>query len=121
MQKLQTYKPKVPQEVLETIQNIADGNLGNINMKYSNGNFEFHADSYDGQEKFIIKKQHIPSIVSESKMSVQKPSSIEERRERVLHFHKEGLSQTKISDLTMTSQKTVSNDIKFLRDQGKIK
>ncbi|WP_428739394.1 hypothetical protein [Sulfurimonas sp.] len=121
MQNLQGYKPKVPQEVLETIEYIANGNLRNIKMNYNNGNFEFHADSYDGQKKFIIKKQHIPGIISESKMLVQNPNSLNERRERVLHFHKEGLSQTKISELTMTSQKTVSNDLKFLRDQGKIK
>ena len=90
-------------------------------MNFENGNFEFHADSFDGQEKIIIKKQYIPGIISENKISIQKPNSIKERRKRVLHFYNEGLSQSKIADLTMTSQKTVSNDIKSLRGIGKIK
>jgi len=77
MSNIQIKQVKVPQEVIETIQTI------------ENGNFEFHAESFDGQEKIIIKKQHIPGIISENKISIQKPSSIEERRERVLHFHKE--------------------------------
>jgi DNA-binding NarL/FixJ family response regulator len=121
MNNLQVKQVKVPQEVIETIQTIESGNLGNIKMNFENGNFEFHAESSDGQEKIIIKKQYIPGIILENKISVQKTNSIEERRERVLHFHKEGLSQTKIADLTMTSQKTVSNDIKSLKDMGKLK
>jgi DNA-binding NarL/FixJ family response regulator len=112
---------KVPQEVIETIKTIESGNLGNIKMNFENGNFEFHADSFDGQEKIIIKKQSIPGIISENNIFIQRPNSINERRERVLHFYNEGLSQNKIADLTMTSQKTVSNDIKSLRCIGKIK
>lgn len=120
MSNIQIKQKKVPQEVIDTIQIIEKGNLGNIKMNYENGNFEFHAVSSDGQEKIIIKKQHIPGIVSENKISIQKPNSIEERKERVLHFYKEGLSQAKIADLTMSSQKTVSNDIKSLKNMGKL-
>ena len=120
MSNIQIKQEKVPQEVINTIQFIENGNLRNIKMSYENNSFEFHAVSSDGKEKIIIKKQYIPGIALENKILIQKPNSIEERRERVLHFHKEGLSQTKIADLTMTSQKTVSNDIKLLKDTGKL-
>jgi len=112
---------KVPQEVISTLKTIESGNLGNIKMNYENGNFEFSAESIDGKEKVIIKKHSIAGVNEESKISLQKPKNINERRERVLHFREKGLSQAKIAELTMTSQKTVSNDIRALKEQGKIK
>jgi DNA-binding NarL/FixJ family response regulator len=120
MQEIQAYESNIPNEVLKTISVINDGDLKNIKMNYNDGNFEFHADSADGNSRIIMKKQQMKGVVSENKVSLQKPNSIAERRERVLHFYKEGLSQTKIADLTMTSQKTVSNDIKALKDIGKL-
>jgi len=121
MSNIQKRQTVVPQEVIDTIETIKQNDIGKVKVIFENGDFEFHAESHDGQEKIIIKRHSIPGVVSEDKTYIQKSASLKNRMEKVLHYYKKGLTQAKIADIVMASQKTISNDIKALKNMGKLK
>ena len=65
-----------------------------------------------------MEKLQFAGVTEESKINVSKPANVEERLQRVEVLHKRGMTQEEIKKITMTSQKTVSNDIKVLKRRG---
>lgn len=112
-------KPKIPVEIHEIAQAIAEGQVKNAKMEWSaDGRVTFCADSADGASRFILEKQEIGGVTSELKINVPQPNDREERLRRVKVYREKGMTQSDISRFTMTSQKTVSNDIKELKRRG---
>lgn len=80
----------------------------------------FTVDSPDGTQRMIREHTLMDGLFRQSTEIAQK-QPIEQRREIVRHLAEEGLTQVEIAQRTMTSQKTVSNDIQFLREHGLLK
>lgn len=71
-------------------------------------------------ERFINSKEVIPGINRTTIEQITK-LPVEERRKLVRNLHiNEKLNQTEISEKTLYSQKTISNDLKVLRDRGEL-
>ena len=112
---------KIPTEVKEIAEAIASGNVKNAKMEWNDdGSVKFSADSPDGSARIIMHKHEFAGISQESKINISKPSNKQERLERVQVLHNQGKTQTEIARYTMTSQKTVSNDIQELKQEGRI-
>jgi len=82
------------------------------------GSVKFTADSPDGRARITMHKHEFAGVSQESKINISKPGSKKERLERVQVLYKQGKPQIEIAHYTMTSQKTVSNDIQELRKKG---
>jgi len=109
----------VPVEVKDIAVAIAEGRVKNAKMEWlADGSVTFSADSPDGKSRIIMQKHEFSGVVEESKISISKPANKEERLERVAELRQRGWSQTKVSEVTMTSQKTVSNDEQELIRRG---
>lgn len=77
-------------------------------------------DSSDGSERLINSKDTVPGLQRTTTEQIQKLPK-DERRKLVKHLKvNENLSQVEISQRTLYSQKTISNDIKALRENGEI-
>jgi len=110
---------KIPMEVKDIAEAIANGQVRNAKMEWrSDGSVIFSADSPDGRSRIIMEKLQFAGVTEESKINVSKPMNIEERLQRVEILRKRGMTQEEIKKITMTSQKTVSNDIKLLKKRG---
>jgi DNA-binding NarL/FixJ family response regulator len=110
---------EVPKEVKDIATAIAEGKFKNAEMKWrDDGSVFFSADSPDGKARLILEKQEFAGVIEESKISISKPSNVEERLQRVETLRKRGLTQAEIARVTMTSQKTVSTDIQKLVERG---
>lgn len=106
----------VPVEIHNIAQAIAEGCVKNAKMEWSmDGKVVFHADSADGKSRIILEKRTLEGITLESKTSISQPSDKEERLRRVAALRKQGMTQHEISKYTITSQKTVSNDLKEIK------
>ena len=112
---------KVPREVHDIAIAISEGHVKNAKMEWKDGSVIFTADSADGTARFLMEKQEFGGVISERKVNIPKPTDREERLERVLALKKQGKSQSEIAKFTMTSQKTISNDIKLLKERDLIK
>lgn len=109
---------KIPTEVKEIAELIATGNVKNAKMEWNDdGSVKFSADSPDGSARITMLKHEFLGITQESKISISKPASKKERLDRVKTLHKQGKTQTEIAHYTMTSQKTVSNDLQELKNK----
>lgn len=109
----------VPVEVKNIAVAIAEGRVKNAKMEWqADGSVTFSANSPDGKSRIIMQKREFSGVVEESKISISKPANKEERLERVAELRQRGWSQTKVSEVTMTSQKTVSNDEQELIRRG---
>lgn len=109
----------IPREVKDIANAIAQGQVKNAKMEWrSDGTVVFSADSPDGKSRILMEKVQFAGVTEESKISVSKPTDMEERLQRVEVLHKRGMTQQEISKFTMTSQKTVSNDIQKLKERG---
>ena len=112
----------LPDEILKIVERVSRGEVKNAKMEWDgNGSIDFTADSLNGQSRISITNRVLPGVIQESKSHITKPIDKEERLERVLQLKKDGKTQKDISLFTMTSQKTVSNDIKELKSLGKLK
>lgn len=109
----------IPTEVKEIATAIAQGQVKNAKMEWrSDGSVAFSADSPDGTSRILMEKIQFAGVTEENKVSVSKPTHLEERLQRVEVLRKRGMTQQEISKCTMTSQKTVSNDIQKLKERG---
>ena len=118
MKELSLVPSNIPTEVKDIANAIAQGQVKNAKMEWrSDGSVIFSADSPDGKSRILVEKVQFAGVTEESKISVSKPN-IEERLQRVEVLHKRGMTQQAISKFTMTSQKTVSNDIHKLKERG---
>lgn len=100
-----------------TVQNILQPLLANLNLET---NFEVSkkdnktivkVDSNNGQSRTIITVENQGPLNRTTVSQITKPS-VQERRKIVSTLHAEGKSQTEIANITMVSQKTISNDLK---------
>ena len=79
----------------------------------------FTVDSPDGTQRIIREADSMTGLVREStELATKLPAS--QRRDVVKQLADEGLTQIEIAKRTMTSQKTVSNDIKVLKGAGEL-
>lgn len=77
----------------------------------------FTVDSPDGTQRLIREAESMTGLVRETtELATKLPPP--QRRNVVKQLADEGLTQVEIAKRTMTSQKTVSNDIEALRKQG---
>lgn len=100
-----------------TVQSILQPLLRNLNLET---NFEVSkkdnktivkVDSNNGQARTIITVENQGPLNMANVSQITKPS-VQERRKIVSTLHSEGKSQTEIANITMVSQKTISNDLK---------
>ncbi len=109
----------IPTEVKDIANAIANGQVKNAKMEWrSDGAVVFSADSPDGKSRIIMEKVEVAGLTEESRVTVAKPHDLDERLERVEVLRKRGMTQVEIAKRTMTSQKTVSNDIQELKRRG---
>jgi len=112
---------KIPSEVKDIAEAIAKGDVKNAKMEWQDdGTVSFSADSPDGKSRITMEKVELPGVSQEVKINISKPKSKKERLQRVKHFYNQNKTQNEIAYYTMTSQKTVSNDLKELRQSGAI-
>lgn len=111
-------------DVATTLRALADGiesgSISNYEItQKSDGFISVLADSSDGKQRIIKNQKNINGLQRESSEHIRKlvPN---ERRELVRELHIEGMTQSEIAKRTMTSQKTISNDIKILREEEEI-
>lgn len=117
--KKSTALTSIPTDIKDIATSIAMGQVKNAKMEWhSDGTLVFSADSFDGGARIIMEKREFSGVVEHSKKEITKPISYEERLKRVASLKKRGLSQMEIRHYTMTSQKTVSNDIQELKKRG---
>lgn len=114
----------LPPMLVQAMEAIQQGNLSNVNIEISREptlRTTLTANSPDGENRIILTTESYSGVSEVQQTQISKPANKEERLDRVEKLHKEGKTQTEIAKYTMTSQKTVSNDIKELRKKGKIK
>jgi DNA-binding NarL/FixJ family response regulator len=110
---------RIPTEIREIADAISSGKVKNAKMEWKDdGSMMFSADSQDGTARITMQKHEFAGIHREEKIDISKPKDKAERLERVKILRQQGKTQTEISHYTMTSQKTVSNDIRELKEQG---
>ncbi|WP_370280089.1 hypothetical protein [Pontibacterium sp.] len=110
---------RIPTEVKDIADAISSGQVKNAKMEWNNdGSVIFSADSPDGSARITMQKHEFAGVSQESQVNISKPRNKAERQERVKVLKAQGKTQMEISHYTMTSQKTVSNDIKELREKG---
>ena len=112
----QINNPKL--DIVETLRNIANGlengELDNVSInKHSNGSMEIITNK--NNERTIINEQKLPGY-DKSSVEIIKNQKPKDRRKTVCQLKREGLTQTEIAKKTNVSRKTISNDIKYLKD-----
>lgn len=76
-------------------------------------------DSSNGKQRIIQTQQNQEGYNKVSTECITK-QNLEIRRNFILSLVNDGLNQTEIAERTMVSQKTVSNDIKKLKESNKL-
>jgi len=84
----------------------------------SNGITNIIIDSADKSERIINSQLELDGYKSLSQVKIKKQNP-EERRKIVERLHGEGMTQSQIAMHTMTSQKTISNDIRTIKNNKK--
>jgi len=101
-------------------QAIKNGTVSNYEFSQaSDGSIRFQADSPDGTQRVIQTQQNANGYQRTSTERIQKQSP-EDRRQTVKHLIGEGLTQSQIAQRTLYSQKTISNDVRRLREDGEL-
>ncbi|MCP1338050.1 hypothetical protein NJR55_00460 [Idiomarina sp. M1R2S28] len=85
----------------------------------SDGSITVKADSSDGAARVIQTQKAIDGYTKTATEHIQKLPA-QQRRTTVKSLVQEGLNQTQIAEKTMYSQKTISNDIRKLRNDGEL-
>ena len=81
----------------------------------SNGATNIIIDSADKPKLIINKNIELNGYQSKTQVNVQKQKP-DERRKIVEQLHAKGMTQAEIATHTMTSQKTISNDIEKIKN-----
>ena len=96
------------------------GGTGDFTVSKKGSKITVTLDSENGEERFTNSQETVPGLQRTVTERAQK-LPIEQRRQLVKHLHKnEKLTQEEIKERTLTSQKTVCNDLKHLRKNGEI-
>ena len=106
---------------LRTLANgIEQGTVSNYEINQSsNGSITVKADSSDGTARVIQTQTEMDGYTETSTQHIQKQPPAT-RRKTVQKMIKQGLTQTEIAEKTMYSQKTISNDVKKLKESGEL-
>lgn len=110
----------IPNTLRALANAIESGQIKNYEFSQnSDGLTTVKVDSSDGKQRMIQTQQDQEGYnkVSTEYIKKQEPKI---RRDVVLNLVNEGLNQTEIAEKTMVSQKTVSNDIKILKEKNKL-
>jgi DNA-binding NarL/FixJ family response regulator len=126
-QKKQVKKPtqlSSAKTTADTLRKIADGiESGQISdyeiTQTGKGFVNFMIDSSDGQDRLIQQHKVIKGVSRKTIETISKQTK-DDRLDTVRELFNEGMTQEEIAKRTMTSQKTVSNDLKILREEGLI-
>ncbi len=79
------------------------------------GRTTIQIDSSDGENRIINSHHDLEGYNSSSTIKIKK-QPINKRREIVKQLRQDGLTQTEIAKRTMVSQKTIANDIQYLKE-----
>lgn len=113
-----------PRSVAKQLRSLADmvetGEVSRYSISQDKHSISFTADSADGTSRLIRRRHEINGLHRETSEHIQKNTSRTKRRQVVAALCAENLTQVEIAKRTMTSQKTVSNDIRWLKDHGKL-
>ncbi|MBW7833629.1 MAG: hypothetical protein H3C29_10475 [Simplicispira suum] len=110
---------KVAEQLRDLATQVQSGAIKSYEFKQTANSVTFSVDSADGSQR-VIKHQDVrPGLSRNSTEHIQKQSA-EDRRTVVKELTLEGLSQQDIADRTITSQKTISNDIRKLKASGEL-
>lgn len=108
--------------VTNTLRTLADAIENGAIKEYkieqnSDGSIVVKADSSDGMNR-LIQTQKVTEGYSRSLVEHIQKVPAQQRRQTVKQLTEEGFTQTQIAEKTMCSQKTISNDVKQLRNDG---
>ncbi|WP_157174324.1 hypothetical protein [Thiocystis violascens] len=99
---------------------IEQGTVRNYEINQSsNGSITVKADSSDGKARVIQTQTQMEGYTHTSTQHIEKQKP-EARRKTVKKMINQGLTQTEIAEKTLYSQKTISNDVKKLREDGEL-
>ncbi len=99
---------------------IEKGTIGHYEIhQSSDGSITVKADSSDGKARIIQNQMDLEGYTHTSTQHIakQKPDA---RRRTVKKLIKQGFTQTEIAEKTMYSQKTISNDVRKLQEDGEL-
>jgi DNA-binding NarL/FixJ family response regulator len=97
---------------------IEQGTVGHYEIhQSSDGSITVKADSSDGMARVIQSQTQLEgyTLTSTQHIAKQKPDA---RRRTVKKLIEQGHTQTQIAEKTMYSQKTISNDVRKLQEDG---
>jgi hypothetical protein len=119
--KLPATTTNVPPEIQDVVALINSGQVASWSLhQLSDGTTKFRGTTGDGNSAIMIEKFVVGTYSKTVTETTARAASIEDRRQQVKALHNQGLNQTEISARIIRSQKTVSNDLKALRDDGEI-
>ncbi|MGG7055284.1 hypothetical protein, partial [Nitrosomonas sp. ANs5] len=99
---------------------IEQGTVSHYEIKQSSdGSITVKADSTDGKARVIQTHSEMEGYAHSSTQHIEKQKP-EARRRTVKKMIESGLTQTKIAEKTMYSQKTISNDVRRLKEDGEL-
>lgn len=98
---------------------IESDEIAEYELKKTKNSMSLTIDSQDGKQRLIIKETQYVGFTRQQTELVEQQSP-NERRKTVKALAQEGLSQTEIAERTMRSQKTISNDIRKLKEDGEL-
>jgi DNA-binding NarL/FixJ family response regulator len=99
---------------------IEQGTIGHYEIhQSSDGSITVKADSSDGKARVIQSQTQLEGYTHTSTQHIEKQKP-DARRRTVKKLIKQGLTQTKIAEKTLYSQKTISNDVRKLQEDGEL-
>ena len=105
---------------LRTLANaIEQGTIKEYSITQKNNSLNISIDSLDGEERIIKNTVEMNGYTRNSNELILRQTP-EKRREIVKELKQEGFTQKEIAKRTMCSQKTISNDIKKLKDDNEL-
>jgi len=109
--------------IVNTLHTLAEAiekdAISNYEIQQTKETIIIKVDSLDGQERIIQEHTKIDGFSHHSTTRIRKPKP-DERLKIVKTLVKQGLTQTDIAKKTMYSQKTISNDIKKLKENNEL-
>jgi hypothetical protein len=107
--------PNIPDEIINALQAVQYGQLSNVSLNSNQHGFHLTAEDFTGN-RIIIEKYESNGISRKSVTEIDTPNQKAERQTQVLQLRQEGRTQAQIANHLGVSQKTISNDLKELKN-----
>lgn len=107
----------IPEEIMSGLQALQYGKLNGVDIKSNKHGFHLTAEDLDGN-RIIIEKHENNGIHRKTVTSVRTEENKSERQVQVAQLRSEGMSQAQIANHLGVSQKTISNDLREINEQG---